>query len=163
MIRVIILLVFLFLVWVLYVSGFEKPRKIRISIIALILCAVGFWFDGYDKREIRNFVDISDVVSCGLTAEYSYRTNFDLTICVKNNASKGTISRLNFAVIASQCEGQICTQLQRVERSLLVNISPSSTVKLEQNMSFDNVSPTLSSIQNGLQWSIEMLETKALR
>lgn len=159
MIRVIIVLVFLFLVWVLYVSGFEKPRKIRISVIALILCAIGFWFDGYDKRQLRNFVSIEDVASCGVSAKHSYRTNFDLAICVQNNAEKGTINRLNIAIIASQCEAQTCTQLQRVERSTLVNIPPNSTVTLEQNLGFDDVSPVL----KGLQWSFDVLETKAHR
>ena len=159
MIRLIIVLVFLFLVWVLYVSGFEKPRKIRISIIALVLCAIGFWFDGYDKRQVRNFVDINDVASCGVSAKHSYRTNFDLAICVQNNAEKGTISRLNIAVIASQCEAQTCIQLQRVERSTLVNIPSNAMVTLEQNLAFDDVSPVLT----GLQWSFEVLETKALR
>ncbi len=159
MIRVIIVLVFLFLVWVLYVSGFEKPRKIRISIIALILCGIGFWFDGYDKRQVSNFVSIDDVVSCGVNAEHSYRTNFDLAICVQNNAEKGTISRLNMAVIASQCDAQTCTQLQRVERSMLVNIPPKSLSTVDQNLSFDDVSPLLTNVQ----WSFEILETKALR
>lgn len=159
MIRVIIVLVFLFLVWVLYVSGFEKPRKIRISIIALILCGIGFWFDGYDKRQVSNFVSIDDVVSCGVNAEHSYRTNFDLAICVQNNAEKGTISRLNMAVIASQCDAQTCTQLQRVERSMLVNIPPKSFSTVDQNLSFDDVNPLLTNVQ----WSFEILETKALR
>lgn len=159
MIRVIILLVFLFLVWVLYGSGFEKPRKIRICIIALILCAIGFWFDGYDKREVRNLVRLSDVESCGVTAQYSYRTNFDLIICVKNSAEKGTLSRLKFAAIASLCEGQMCTELQRVERSILVNVPPGTEASLEQNLSFDKIKPS----QTALQWSLEVLETKALR
>ena len=159
MIRVIIVLVFLFLVWVLYVSGFEKPRKIRISIIALILCGIGFWFDGYDKRQVSNFVSIDDVASCGVNAAHSYRTNFDLAICVQNNAEKGTINRLNMAVIASQCDAQTCTQLQRVERSMLVNIPPKSLSTVDQNLSFDDVSPLLTNVQ----WSFEILETKALR
>ncbi len=159
MIRVIILLVFLFLVWVLYGSGFDKPRKIRICIIALVLCGLGFWFDGYDKRQIRNLVNISDVENCGVVAQHSYRTNFDISICLKNNAEKGTITRLNFAVIASQCESQACTELQRVERNILVNVPSGSQVTLDQNLNFDKLSPT----QSGLQWSIEVLETKARR
>ena len=159
MIRVIIVLVFLFLLWVLYGSGFEKPRKIRISIIALILFAAAFWFDGYDKRELRNLVAVTDVGGCGVSGQFSYRTNFDLSICVTNNATKGTISRLKLAVIASRCEAQTCTELQRVERSLLVSIAPATSVTLEQNLSFDKVSPS----ESGLQWSVDVLETKAHR
>jgi len=159
MIRVIILLVFLFLVWVLYASNFEKPRKIRICIIAVVLCAIGFWFDGYDKRQLRDLVDLSDIENCGVSGEYSYRTNFDFSICLKNNADKGTLSRLKLAVIASECEAGSCNELQRVERSLLVNISPSASVTLEQNLNFDKISPS----QAGLAWSVDILETKAHR
>jgi len=159
MIRVIILLVFLFLVWVLYGSGFDKPRKIRICIIALVLCALGFWLDGYDKREIRNLVNISDVENCGIVAQHSYRTNFDISICLKNNAEKGTLTRLKFAVVASQCEALPCIQLQRVERSILVNVPSGSQVTLDQNLNFDTLSPS----QPGLEWSLEVLDTKALR
>lgn len=159
MIRVIIVLVFLFLVWVLYASGFEKARKIRISVIALALCALGFWFDGYDKRQIKNLVDISQIESCGVTAEHSYRTNYDLSICVQNSASEGTIKRLLFAVIASRCESDECAEVQRVERSLLVDIPPGSKVDLEQNLAFDKLTPT----QSDLNWSAEILETKAHR
>lgn len=159
MIRVIILLIFVFLVWVLYASGFDKKKKIRISIIAVVLCAIAFWFDGYDKRELRNFVEVGQVASCGVSGGYSYRTNFDLTICVQNNAEKGTLSRLNIAVIASTCDAQQCTELQRVERSLLVDIAPNTRRVIEQNLSFDNLKPE----QADIQWSIEVLETKAHR
>jgi len=167
MIRVIILFVFLFIVWVLYASGFEKPRKVRICVIALILCAIGLWFDGYDKREVSNLVNISDVESCGLTAKYSYRTNFDMTICVKNDADKGTLSRLDFAVVASYCEKQACTELQRVVRSVPVKIAPASQTTFEQNLSFDKISASQRDLHNNsgnkLLWSIEILDTKALR
>ncbi len=159
MVRVIILLVFLFLVWVLYGSGFEKPRKIRICVIAVILCAIGIWLDGYDKRNISNLIDLNEVSICGLSAEHSYRSNFDLIACVKNSAAKGTITRLNLRVIATQCVDQQCNELQAVERNILVNIPPNTEVELEQNLSFDKVNPSA----NNVQWSIDVLETTAHR
>jgi hypothetical protein len=164
MIRVIILLVFLFLLWVLYASGFEKARKIQVSIVSFVLCALVFWYDGYDKRQIKNYVDIIDIEECGLTAAHSYRTNFDLSICVKNNAKEGTINRIKFAVLVSRCDSPDCTEqqhteLQRVERSRLATISPGSKITLDENLSFDQVSPPY----GNLRWSIEVLETKARR
>ncbi|MFT6407368.1 MAG: hypothetical protein ACJAQ6_000779 [Arenicella sp.] len=159
MIRVIILLIFLFLVWVLYASGFERLRKIRICIIALVVSAIGFWFDGYYKRELDNLVDVSQVQVCGVSSEFSYRTNYNLTICVQNDASGATVSRLKVAAIASNCAAQSCVEVQRVERDMLVNIAPLSRVQLEQNLSFTNVSPD----QSNIQWSVEVLEVKASR
>jgi hypothetical protein len=159
MIRVIILVIFLFLVWVLYASGFEKPRKIRICIIALVLCAIGFWFDGYYKRELNNLLDVSQVRVCGVVAEFSYRTNYDLEICLQNDASDATVSRLNMAVIASNCGPQNCVEVQRVEKDVLVSIAPLSRTTLEQNLSFDRVNPD----QGSIQWSVEVIGIKATR
>ena len=159
MVRVMILLVFLFLIWVLYASGFEKARKIRISVIAVFICALAFWFDGYDKRNIRNLVKAEDIIICGVAAEYSYRTNFDLSVCVENKADKGTITRLDLRFIASQCEAQQCVETQAVERSLLVEIAPQAKTQLAQNLSFEKLSPTAANIG----WSVEVLETKAHR
>jgi len=159
MIRVIILLIFLFLVWVLYASGFEKPRKIRICIIAIVLCSIGFWFNGYYKRELNNLIGISQVRVCGVTAEFSYRTNYDLKICLQNDATDAAVSRLNVVVIASNCAEQPCVEVQRVERDMLVDIAPKSGMSLEQNLSFDRVNPD----QSRIQWSVEVLDIKAVR
>jgi len=159
MIRVIILLIFLFLVWVLYASGFERTRKIRICIIAIVLCSIGFWFDSYDKRELANLIDVSQVKECGVTAKFSYRTNYDLEICIQNDATNATVSRLKVAAIASNCAAQRCVEIQRVERDMLVNIAPISRTTLKQNLSFDRVKPD----QNSIQWSIEVLGIKAIR
>ncbi len=159
MIRVIIVLIFLFLVWVLYASGFEKPRKIRICIIAIVLCSIGFWFDGYYKRELNNLIDVSQVQVCGVTSEFSYRTNYNLKICLQNEATDATVSRLKMVVIASNCAEQLCVEVQRVERDVLINIAPISRTTLEQNLSFDRVNPD----QNSIQWSVEVLDIKATR
>ena len=159
MIRVIILLIFLFLVWVLYASGFEKPRKIRICIIAVVLCSIGFWFDGYYKRALNSLIEVSEVRVCGVTAEFSYRTNYDVKICLQNDATDAAVSRLKVAVIASNCAEDLCAEVQRVERDTLVNIDPISRVTLEQNLSFDRVNQDQSSIQ----WSVEVLDIKATR
>jgi hypothetical protein len=159
MIRVIILVIFLFLVWVLYASGFEKARKIRICIIALVVCAIGFWFDGYYKRELDSLLGVSQVEVCGVTAEFSYRTNYNFELCLQNDASDATVSRLNMAVIASKCAGQSCIEVQRVERDTLVSIAPRSRAILEQNLSFDQVDPD----QGSIKWSLEVIDVKATR
>lgn len=159
MIRVIIILLFLFIIWVLYASGFDKPRKIRISIIAVVFCLIAFWFDGYDKRQISNLVSLENVKVCGLSAEYSYRTNFDFKLCVRNTAEKGTLSRIDFAVIAQDCRDDECTEIQRVERSTPIDVAPQQESSLEQNISFDKVDPD----SKAVQWSALILKTKAHR
>ena len=159
MVRVIIFLLLVFIVWVLYASGFEKPRKIRISIIAVLLCVIAFWFDGYDKREFTNLVELNSVTSCGIDAEFSYRTNFDFDICIENKADKGTLTRLHLAIVAQDCSQSECVDLQRVERNVLVDVAPGSKLKLTQNLSFDKVDLQSTS----LNWAVEVLAVKAHR
>lgn len=159
MIRVIVLLVFLFLIWVLYGSGFEKARKIRIVTILIILCVLGIWLDGYNTRSIKNLVNITDVAICGVSAEHSYRSNFDIAICVQNMAERGTITRLNLQISATSCVADKCETPVSIERSLLTDIAPASRIILDQNLSFETINPEAENIK----WSAKVLETKAHR
>lgn len=162
MIRLVILLLFVVLLWLLIASGFERRRKIVLGVL-LIGCAIGaFLFEGYDKRELENLVAESDVKSCGMTAKHSYRTNFDLELCVQNLAEKGTISRLKMAVVAQKCSAQNaqeCLQLERVIRDIPVKITPKSQVYILQNLSFKHVDPQ----DNNVDWSLDIISTKATR
>lgn len=162
MIRLVILVLFLILLWLLIASGFERRKKMVLGLLLLIVAIVGFIVEGYDKRELSDLVDESQVQSCGITAEHSYRTNYDLRLCVQNFAERGVISRLKMAVVAKVCppvSGQQCLELDRVIRDIPVKISPKSQALILQNLSFKNVDPS----NKELQWSFEILSTKATR
>jgi hypothetical protein len=162
MIRLVILLLFLILFWLLIASGFERRRKIVIGLLLVGLALGGFLFDGYDKRELSNLIDVSQVQSCGVTAKHSYRTNYDLELCIQNLASTGSISRLNMAITAQKCppsKDQACLQIDRVVRDILVKITAKSQVIVLQNLSFKQVDPN----DTEVQWELEILSTKATR
>lgn len=162
MIRLVILLLFLILLWLLAASGFDRRRKIVFGLL-LIASAIGlFLFEGYDKRELTNLISENQVQSCGVSAEHSYRTNFDLQLCIQNLAETGTISRLKMAIVAQTCsanEVSTCLQLERVIRDIPVKISAKSQSLILQNLSFRQVDPNDLSVQ----WSLEILSTKATR
>ena len=162
MIRLVILILFVILLWLLIASGFERRKKMVLGAL-LILSAIGaFLFEGYDKRDLPNLVDESQVQSCGVTAKHSYRSNFDLNLCVQNLAEKGVISRLKMAIVAKKCsssDAESCLEIDRVVRDIPVKISPKAEVTLLQNLSFKNVEPA----SKDVQWSLEVIATKARR
>ena len=159
MIRLIILLVFLFLLWVLFASGLERRRKIIVSVLAVGFCIVALIFDGYMNRESQSLISNNDIQVCGVSAKHTYRTNFDVTICLHNSHSTATLSRLNMQVIASSCEANACNELQRVTREIPMQLEPSARQNLIQNLSFNAVAPDA---QN-TDWSLEIVSTKGVR
>lgn len=160
MIRLIIVLVGLFILWVLFASGFDKRRKIIITVVAVLLCALGAWFDGYGKNPKENVVSVSDVVSCGVSAQYSYRTNYDFKLCLKNNATSGAIKRARFAVIASSCPpASECQEVERVVRDVAVDVPAGEQQTIVENLSFDAVPNDAENIS----WSMEVESVKAVR
>lgn len=162
MIRLVILLLFLILFWLLMASGFERRRKIVLGLLLIGLAIGAFLVDGYDKRELENLVEESQVQSCGIKATHSYRSNYDLELCVQNLAEKGSLSRLKMAIVAQKCSvknEQPCLQLERVIRDIPVKIGPTSQQLILQNLSFKQVDPNDSDVQ----WSLEILSSKATR
>jgi len=159
MIRLIIIAIALFLIWVLFFSGFEKRRKIIISVVAVILCVAGMGLESFKKKPRSNLVSAAQLVSCGVQAVHSYRSNYDFQICIENTAKVGRIKRVDMTINAQQCvNGTDCELLESVERSLSVDIAPQKSTVLQENLSFKLVDKAAAD----LQWSIEVLSVKAI-
>lgn len=162
MVRLVVLLLFVILFWLLVASGFERRRKIVLGVLLICLAVAGFVFEGYDKRELKNLISQSQVQSCGVSAKHSYRTNYDLQLCVQNLADNGSISRLKMAIVAQKCspnDTQECLQLERVIRDIPVKIAAKSQAHILQNLSFKLVDPA----DQNVDWSLEIISTKATR
>jgi len=158
MIRVIIVFVGLSMIWVLFFSNFSKQKKAFISVIAAILCITGIWYESNASKPSANLINISQIESCGVQTKNSYRTNYDINLCIRNTAANAKIMRIEFSVIASSCEGQDqCQELQRVRRELAVEIAPSSEAQITQNLNFSLVQDA-----SDVVWSFETHKVKAL-
>jgi len=87
-------------------------------------------------------------------------------VCFSNNAERGTIKRVQFAVIAEKCSNpNECVQLDRVERDVPFELAPQNTGNLVQNLSFRNVEPqeAIDSKNGQIRWSAEVMQVKATR
>ena len=158
MIRLIIVLVFLFLIWLLFVSEFSKNRKIAISVFALLLCGFSIWYDDYSKKAVEGLVDISNLQVCGVSGEHSYRTNFDINLCLQNTAGRGVVKRVRVAIMAARCNSaDMCVVVDRVERARSLELAPGEQLDLKENLNFPNLDPDTPEIR----WTAEVLSVKA--
>ena len=158
MIRLLIAVVGLFIIWVLFFSTFSKQRKALLVGVSLVLGIFGLWYESGANKPRAKIVKIEQVVNCGVSAKHSYRSNFDIDLCLENTNEKGNIKRLELAIIAQQCDVQNnCTQLQEVVRSLAIDLPASSKTTLAQNLNFDKVDAN----QDNVVWSFKTLSVKA--
>jgi len=160
MIRLIIAFIGVFLIWVVFFSESSKNQKTAIVVISLLLCILGFWFESNLGKPRADVVQASQIETCGVVASHSYRSNFDLDLCLKNNADEGDVTRLSFTIAAQRCNDQgVCDQIQSIDRALLVDLPAKETLQLKQNLSFSELDPSLEDVQ----WSVTIHSVKAIR
>lgn len=157
MIRLVLILLFLLIIWVLFFAKLttQVKRMIIVVIVALFVSAV--WYDDHRKRPQENLVSTNEVVSCGVNARGSYRSTFELELCFVNQAQQGTVRRIRFSVLGEQCQGEQCQIRQRVEREVGVEIAPRATKNIRQSLRFDQLRPD----QEPITWTLSVASVKA--
>jgi len=159
MIRLLVAAVGLFVIWVLFFSHFTKNQKILIVFFATFISVVSIWYENAADKPKHNIVQLNQVISCGVSAAHTYRSNFDINLCIRNESTAGHIKRLELAIIAEQClQTNECSELERVKRDLSVNILPDSSQTLMENLSFNQVDRE----QANIQWRFEVEAVKAV-
>lgn len=159
MIRLLILALGVFLIWVLFFSGFTKQRKITISIIAVLIAIGGLWFEQRGQNLKSSLIAADQIADCGASATHTYRTNFDVRFCLQNNASKGTAKRVAMRFIALNCQQGDCQEIESVDKDIRVQIAPGEQATLVENLSFARVDPNA----EGNVWTASALRVGAIR
>lgn len=158
MIRLLIIVVALVLFWVVFLSDFSRQRKIWVAVGAMLFSAVALWLESNWLQPKKDVVEANQIVDCGTTATHSYRTSFDLMICLRNQASVGRVKRVSFDVVASQCTAPgTCQELQRVPRELSIDLPAQTDIELKQNLQFNLVDPAATD----LAWAVEVKSVRA--
>ena len=147
MIRLVLVLLFLIIVWLLFIARLSRTQRIVAVVVMCILFAGAVWFDDNRKRPKGNLLAIDDVSSCGIKASQPYRSNYDFTLCFNNQSNHATARRLSFTVTASHCLSEPCQTIETVSRELPVTIAAGDSLELQQSLKFDAV---VSLIENGL-------------
>lgn len=157
MIRVVVLLIGVFLIWVLFFSWMSKKKKIYLTVTCVALCVAALILDSYRDSPRNGIVQVSQIELCGVQAKHSYRTNFDIDICMKNIADLGTVKRIQYEIIAQSCDaaGQ-CEEIQRVKRDRQAEISNSQQVTISDNVNMTEVNP-----DSANHWKVDVLSLQA--
>lgn len=160
MIRLLIALIGGFLIWVLFFSSFSKQKKIVIAVLAVLISALGLGYEIISQQPVKGAMALTSVEACGVHAKHTYRTNFDLNICVNNVAEQGDITRIGFSIIASYCEEpNSCVEVERVRRDLNVELRASDNLVIEQNLAFNELDPEL----DGIIWALDIHSLEAVK
>lgn len=143
MIRLLVIAVAAFLLWVVFFSSFSKKHKIWIVIAGMLFSVCAMWLESSWQEPKRDLIQKTDIEVCGTAAKHSYRSSFDISICLDNQSDKGHVKRLGFDVVASTCnEQQECVEIQRVSRNIQVDLTALTKTTVIQNLDFKRVSPS---------------------
>lgn len=161
MIRLIIVVVVIFLIWLLYILHLERKKKVVIAVGALTLCGVAIWLESYDQTARDGVVALDSVQVCGVEGVHTYRSNFDVSICLENNDAVGTVKTVTMEVLAEQCGGAAaeCVLLKKLTRDFSLVLEPTEGTVLTRNIDFKGVDPSLESVR----WSATVLRVQAIK
>ena len=159
MIRIIILVIGVFVLWVLFFSPFSKQQKIVIGACAACILAIGLWYESHGKTPKSGLIGVSEIVSCGASGGFSYRSNYNVDICLQNNSAVATVQRIGLRVAVLSCENSNCSEMDAVNKEISLQIGPKQRVQTIQNLSFDKLDPETPN----LSWIVETTSVRATR
>jgi len=158
MIRLIILALGIFIIWVLFVSGFSKQRKIIISVFAVLISIAGLWFEQWGEVPKDNLISVSQVVDCGVTGAHSYRTNYSIRFCLQNNATDATLKRAKISFSALNCESGECREIESVIKEIPLDVAPRASATMVESLSFNK----LESTNDTIVWTVTPVKVKGV-
>jgi len=159
MIRVFVLGLGLIVLWLLFLSNFSKQKKIILSLVAIAIGVAGVLYESYGETPRRGLIGTDQVVSCGVTVEHSYRSNYNITFCLQNNAAKASVKRIEVRFIAENCASGTCQELDAVTKAFSMEIAPQTSAEHTVNLAFDK----LQRGSNDFNWRTELVKVKATR
>lgn len=172
MLRLILFVLAAVLVWLLFFSNFEKQRRIIAAVVLFVVSIVLMWVVSEQDKPRLGIVQSADLSVCELSMAYSYRTNYDLKLCLKNDHPTAKVRRVEFQVVATTCSEPSdathesesstseCTPLQVVSKSRPVNIAAGESVLIQDNLDFDQLERVAA---DQLKWQVELTRIEAVR
>ena len=161
MLRVLLLILAVVIIWILFFSGFEKRTRIIASVSLFVVSVFALWFDSYLSNPRSDKIAAQSITVCDLDVRYSYRTNYEVRLCVQNDDPAVTLRRVEFEITAQVCDSdEQCTRLQSVSKSRPVVIAPGASAVLEDSIRFDAVAQFADSESAQIEWQAAILGVK---
>lgn len=158
MVRILIPVVAVVLIWLLFFSGLSKRLRIILSTLLVVAMLFGLWLDTNDKALSTKLIAPEEVVSCGASGKYSYRTNFNIHLCLQNAATQGTVKRLVVKVAALRCVAANCKELSVVEEQINLSIAAGHQLEHTENLAFESLGENAQQLSDELLWTVEVIK-----
>ena len=160
MIRLIILALGLFLFWLILFSGASKQNKRIFSGITVLLMVLIVVIESAGTTPRSGVISPEQIVVCGATsAVHSYRSNYSVSFCLQNNATQGTVKRLELRFNALSCITKPCQTIDSTTKSMSMQLAPGEQLEQIENLAFDQ----LTAKPESLVWQVEILDVKATK
>jgi len=161
MLRFILLFIGLFLIWVLFFSNYKKAYKISISAISALVVACGLWWEMQRDALSTTLIDNEQIKICDLQITHSYRTNYDVTVCLNNQTKDAVAKRIALRYTALLCNPD-CVVIDETDKERLITLPTLEQRILNDNIRFDNVDSTLTkTTPSTIQWRATVIEVKS--
>ena len=147
------------MLWVLFFSPFSKQQKIVIGVCSACILGIGLWYESHGKTPKSGLIGLSEIVSCGASGEFSYRSNYNVDICLQNKSAVAEVQRIGLRVVVQRCENSNCTEVDAVAKEISLPIGPLQEVQTIQNLSFDKLDPDTPN----LSWIVDITSVRATR
>lgn len=158
MIRLLLAVVIVLILWLLFFSSLRKRVRILISGILLALVVAVLFFENDANTAKTSKTQLSNIVSCGTKATQTYRSNFDVVHCIRNNSKKATVRRLLLTTQVVVCPAGECTEIDSQEKTISVDIAPQSEQEIVTNLAFDEAAALSEEHQKALVWTTEITQ-----
>ena len=138
MIRLFIFILALALIWLLFFTKLDIKRKSIAVTSVIIIFIVSLVFEMGNKTPRTGIISLDQVSTCGVSAEFTYRTNYNIEFCIQNKSPESTVERVELEFSVSRCD-QICSVIQSQRKEITANLAGNSKAMFVENLRFDLV------------------------
>lgn len=163
MLRVVLFILAAALVYILFFADLKKRTRLVTGAALFLSTVVVLWALSQQGKPRENLIDVSQIEVCDVDVQYSYRTNYAVKLCLKNNHESATVRRVSFTLNALDCSAgeTSCRELASTTKSRPLQIMAGQEVLIEDSMSFDALGEPANSTEQQITWRASVDEVLA--
>jgi hypothetical protein len=130
-----------------------------LSVSLLAVLVAGVWYENYGETPRYGLIPENQIIICGITGAHSYRSDYKISYCLKNDSKIATSKRIELKVIALDCLAKPCSEVETKLKEVYFDIEPEQEYKGELNLAFNS----LNQDQQNIEWKLEVIGVKAVK